>query len=129
MYVPSLHITCAQIPHAVCILQRAVPPCFILQSTNELPQPLPRAQPEQFIHIFVKNMGWLLDFLESITRIHTDSSPLVWDTLLELYLRDDVGAIGDDAKLAPEKLAKQRREKALELLQTPDVCWQGLSPP
>ena len=51
----------------------------------------PRARPEEFIHIFINSEEWLVRLLEYV--LEKDSSPhssAVYDTLLELYLQDDV---------------------------------------
>ncbi|KNC72133.1 hypothetical protein SARC_15319, partial [Sphaeroforma arctica JP610] len=52
--------------------------------------PLPKSEPERFLHIFVKSTGWLLVFLEYIINRQKQSSTVLYNTLIELYLRDDV---------------------------------------
>eukprot|EP01132_Coremiostelium_polycephalum_P001153 gene1153-1462_t len=47
-----------------------------------------RSAPEEFIHIYVSQPEWLVKFLEYIVQQGNDS-PLVHNTLLELYLRDE----------------------------------------
>lgn len=45
-----------------------------------------RANPEDFIHLFVKTPERLIDFLEHLMRTLSNLSPLVYSTLIELYL-------------------------------------------
>ena len=50
-----------------------------------------KASAEEFIHIFMNNEEWLVQLLEYV--IEKDDSKqqgAVYDTLLELYLQDDV---------------------------------------
>lgn len=54
-----------------------------------------RANPEDFIHLFVKTPDRLIDFLEHLVRTLSKLSPLVYSTLIELYLhrwQDDLHA-------------------------------------
>jgi hypothetical protein len=52
--------------------------------------PAVKARPEEFIHIFVNKEDWLQKFLEYIiSQPDTDRDPVIYDTLLELYLRED----------------------------------------
>lgn len=44
--------------------------------------------PDQFVHIFVDQTEWLVKFLEFVVE-QNNATPLVYNTLLELYLRDD----------------------------------------
>lgn len=48
-----------------------------------------KARAEEFIHLFVNNEGWLIKFLEEIVNRHEAHSPIIYNTLLELYLQDD----------------------------------------
>ncbi|KAK7475894.1 hypothetical protein BaRGS_00032862, partial [Batillaria attramentaria] len=48
------------------------------------------ANAEEFIHIFVKNSAQLTQFLEHMVEVQPNSSSLVYNTLLELYLHDMV---------------------------------------
>lgn len=45
--------------------------------------------PEEFIHIFVNQPDWLTRFLEFIIS-QGDAAGLIYNTLLELYLREEV---------------------------------------
>lgn len=76
-------------------------------------QPRAKANPEEFIHIFVGQPDWLAKFLEFIIQqgLATD---LVYNTLLEIYLRED----GDDAAGNDRK---ERLNKAVALLTDPRV--------
>ncbi|XP_023235262.1 vacuolar protein sorting-associated protein 11 homolog [Centruroides sculpturatus] len=58
--------------------------CTDFKSNNETIQ---RAQPEEFIHIFVNNTEKLLEFLQHMVRERPSSSALVYNTLLELQLQ------------------------------------------
>jgi hypothetical protein len=57
---------------------------------GELGSSLPKAQPQDFIHIFVNQTASLLKFLEHMVQQQPDSAPQVYDTLLELYLQSGV---------------------------------------
>ena len=48
------------------------------------------ANAEEFIHIFVNNGAQLTEFLEHMVEVQPNSSSLVYNTLLELYLQDMV---------------------------------------
>ncbi|KJE89841.1 hypothetical protein CAOG_01266 [Capsaspora owczarzaki ATCC 30864] len=80
---------------------------------SSTPSKIARAKPEEFIHIYVNQMSWLMFFLEQIIDKISDASPLVYNTLLELYLKDS-----RDPSLTP--VLKARREQAaLDLLMRP----------
>eukprot|EP00164_Ancoracysta_twista_P003478 GFYU01004640.1.p1 GENE.GFYU01004640.1~~GFYU01004640.1.p1 ORF type:complete len:938 (-),score=267.55 GFYU01004640.1:157-2970(-) len=72
-----------------------------------------KASPENFIHIFVGQPRWLTDFLEYMQSEEPNQPPVISNTLLELYLRDD------DLANDPQKETKvrDRRDKALALLR------------
>ena len=58
-------------------------------------EPLPikkklKSAPESFIHIFVNQPQWLTNFIEFMIKVEPDSSPILYDTLLELYLKEAV---------------------------------------
>lgn len=69
-----------------------------------------KARPENFIHIFVNQEQWLLDFLEYIvSQNEAGTSPAVYNTLLELYMQDDAIVNADyeqQKRLRQENLAK-----------------------
>ena len=46
-----------------------------------------KSLPEDFIHIFVNKPYWLTRFLEIMIQEQPDSSSIVYNTLLELYLK------------------------------------------
>nr|XP_054754971.1 vacuolar protein sorting-associated protein 11 homolog isoform X1 [Lytechinus pictus] len=76
-----------------------------------MPPPIQRASVEEFIHIFVNNSAQLMEFLEHMIKVQTESSSQIYNTLLELYLHD----------MAHEKEKRPRLElekKAMALLQT-----------
>lgn len=85
-----------------------------------------RSSADEFIHIFVHHPNWLARFLEAVVA-HESVTPseLIFNTLLELYLRDDEprpiptspAAAATAADAAPS--AEDRRDKALALLKNP----------
>ncbi|GAM20486.1 hypothetical protein SAMD00019534_036610 [Acytostelium subglobosum LB1] len=66
-----------------------------------------KSAPEEFIHIFVSQPDWLTKFLEYIIQ-QGNETPLIYNTLLELYLRSSA-----------EKDSHLRLEKAYEFLTSP----------
>ncbi|XP_065843977.1 vacuolar protein sorting-associated protein 11 homolog [Oscarella lobularis] len=77
-----------------------------------------KAKPEEFIHIYVQKKEKLMEFLEHMIRAEPDSSPLVYNTLLELYLhREKTG------KPEAPKERERRAERALELLKSPNATF------
>ncbi|XP_005091075.1 vacuolar protein sorting-associated protein 11 homolog isoform X1 [Aplysia californica] len=73
-----------------------------------------KANAEEFIHIFVNNSARLTEFLEHMIEVQPNSSNLVYNTLLELYLHDMVHEKGISARV-------ERERKTLELLKNPDA--------
>ncbi|XP_071804394.1 vacuolar protein sorting-associated protein 11 homolog [Asterias amurensis] len=72
-----------------------------------------KANAEEFIHIFVNNSRQLMEFLEHMIKVQPESSNLIYNTLLELYLHD----------MAHEDERRNRLElnrRAMDLLQTSD---------
>eukprot|EP00002_Diphylleia_rotans_P002067 TRINITY_DN11279_c0_g1_i5.p1 TRINITY_DN11279_c0_g1~~TRINITY_DN11279_c0_g1_i5.p1 ORF type:complete len:734 (+),score=159.34 TRINITY_DN11279_c0_g1_i5:50-2251(+) len=70
--------------------------------------PTTRVDAEEFIHLFVDHPEWLVRFLEFVIKYDHQSSRTVYNTLLELYLREAQeysGASGSS------------EEKAISLLQ------------
>ena len=81
-----------------------------VSSGEEEPQ---RARPEEFIHIYVNQTEFLLDFLEFMVQAQPGSSNVIYNTLLELYLHRDA---------SDKPGAWQGREaKALELLKNTEA--------
>ncbi|KAJ5070611.1 vacuolar protein sorting-associated protein [Anaeramoeba ignava] len=74
------------------------------------------SKPEEFIHLFVEQPIYLVDFLETMISKRPDSSPLVYNTLLELYLSDDI--IEDSQTISKEEQKKQNYDKALAILKS-----------
>jgi hypothetical protein len=59
-----------------------------------------RSNPEEFIHIFVKNTPKLIEFLEfMIETREEDCTPEVHNTLLELYLQSYKNEIKEDVSV------------------------------
>ncbi|KAL6049387.1 Vacuolar protein sorting-associated protein 11 [Balamuthia mandrillaris] len=69
-----------------------------------------KAAPEEFIHIYVKQPEWLTTFLEFIVT-QGEVSSLIYNTLLELYLRHEEGQSPEDRL--------ERLKKAQSLLVDP----------
>lgn len=70
-----------------------------------------RARPEEFIHIYVNQTEFLLDFLDYMVEAQPESSNVIYNTLLELYLRREPS---DKPGVQQVKEAK-----ALDLLKNP----------
>ncbi|CAI9739698.1 sorting-associated 11 homolog [Octopus vulgaris] len=69
-----------------------------------------KAPAEEFIHIFVSSSARLTEFLEHMIKVQPNSSSLLYNTLLELYLQNT----GHET----EPVSKEDKErKTLELLQ------------
>lgn len=82
------------------------------QSAPPQSGPKKKSVPDQFVHIFVDQTEWLVKFLEFVVE-QNNATPLVYNTLLELYLRDDE----DDS---PE-IKQQKRLKAYALISSPNT--------
>lgn len=80
-----------------------------------------QAAPEEFIHIFVSQPQWLTKFLEHVIQKARKPSSLVYDTLLECYLRDK--SEYSKEKETPEEI-KARLDKAYTLLTNPEVFYR-----
>ncbi|XP_071483682.1 vacuolar protein sorting-associated protein 11 homolog [Diadema antillarum] len=76
-----------------------------------MPPPIQRASVEEFIHIFVNNSSQLMEFLEHMIKVQTESSSQIYNTLLELYLHD----MAHEAERRPRLILEK---KAMGLLQT-----------
>ncbi|XP_068706072.1 vacuolar protein sorting-associated protein 11 homolog isoform X2 [Montipora foliosa] len=68
-----------------------------------------KARAEEFIHIFVHQKANLIEFLEHMVQVQPNSSNLVYNTLLELYLNDAARQKDIEAQVEHE-------HKALDLL-------------
>lgn len=69
-----------------------------------------KARAEEFIHIFVHQKAKLIEFLEHMVQVQPNSSNLVYNTLLELYLNDAARQKNVEAQVEHER-------KALDLLK------------
>ncbi len=76
-------------------------------------QQVERADPADFIGIFVNNKQQLMRFLEHQIKVHVKLRDVVYNTLLELYL-NEIGTCQ-----ASERVTKETR--ALELLKRSEV--------
>jgi len=99
------------------------------QSSSKLTEQK-KAVAEKFIHIYVNQPEWLTDFLEYIIQ-KGQGSPLIYDTLLELYLRDtsddellkvksseyETSPAPQESQEVKESKRKMNLEKALTLLK------------
>lgn len=85
-----------------------------------------KANPDEFIHIFVNQEEWLINFLEFIIQ-KTEASHLIYNTLLELYLRpaNSSNPISSIHTLEEEDFSntkeleiqkEKRQKKAMEIL-------------
>ncbi|KAK2167121.1 hypothetical protein LSH36_32g21058 [Paralvinella palmiformis] len=75
-----------------------------------------RANPDEFIHIFVNNHhkhDKLTEFLEHMIKVQPNSSVLIYNTLVELYLQ----ACSHEMEISA-RVEKER--KTLDLLQNPE---------
>ncbi|XP_041361621.1 vacuolar protein sorting-associated protein 11 homolog [Gigantopelta aegis] len=77
-------------------------------------QHIEKANAEEFIHIFVNNSAKLTEFLEHMVEVQPNSSCLVYNTLLELYLHDLI----HKEEIA---LRVEQERKTLELLKRTDA--------
>lgn len=82
------------------------------EATESFAQPRPKANAEEFIHVFVGQEEWLAKFLEFIVQQGLATN-LVYNTLLEIYLRDDVG------DKVPVMARTERLNRAIALLNDP----------
>lgn len=73
-----------------------------------------RATPDEFVHIFVSKPHWLTTFLEAVVT-RSDASPHLFNTLLELYLRNETTQ--EETPSTEKQTAKLK--KAYELLTNP----------
>jgi len=73
-----------------------------------------KANAEEFIHIFVNNSARLTEFLEHMIEVQPNSTNLMYNTLLELYLHDMV----HEKEI---KFRVERERKTLELLKNPEA--------
>ncbi|XP_066993542.2 vacuolar protein sorting-associated protein 11 homolog [Anabrus simplex] len=73
-----------------------------------------RADPEEFIHLFLNNSERLVEFLEHLVQVQSSWSTLVYNTLIEHYLHLWVAA-GTPVERA------QLEGKVIRLLQSPDA--------
>ncbi|KAJ6226905.1 vacuolar protein sorting-associated protein [Anaeramoeba flamelloides] len=82
----------------------------------------PKSNPSNFIHTFVEHPNWLISFLENIIEIQIDSEPIIYNTLLELYLRKDIiNSKNEDEK---QKKIRNNRGKAIKLLKNPNSRYE-----
>ncbi|XP_074607896.1 vacuolar protein sorting-associated protein 11 homolog isoform X1 [Acropora palmata] len=75
----------------------------------EVERKIRKARAEEFIHIFVHQKAHLIEFLEHMVQVQPNSSNLVYNTLLELYLNDAARQKDIEAQVEHER-------KALDLL-------------
>lgn len=69
---------------------------------------------EDFIHIFVGRQKYLVKFLELVTERVREVSPIVYDTLLEMYLHgpeDGNGNGSNETTAAPTETEEEREER------------------
>lgn len=74
-----------------------------------------RANPEDFIHLFLNNSERLVEFLEHLVKSDTKWSTLVYNTLIEHYLHVWAVQDSDVGRL-------QYEQKVIRLLQSSETC-------
>ncbi|EFA75946.1 RING zinc finger-containing protein [Heterostelium album PN500] len=94
----------------------------MIHKVEELKLTTDKAAPEEFIHIFVSQPEWLTKFLE-YTIQQGNETPLIYNTLLELYLREDkkgsASNITTTTSSSNSEESSNRLEKAYEFLTSP----------
>eukprot|EP00698_Gefionella_okellyi_P004226 TRINITY_DN13925_c0_g1_i1.p1 TRINITY_DN13925_c0_g1~~TRINITY_DN13925_c0_g1_i1.p1 ORF type:complete len:890 (+),score=210.52 TRINITY_DN13925_c0_g1_i1:33-2702(+) len=80
-----------------------------------------RAPAEDFIYVFVGQPQWLMVFLERVIQTIAVPTSAMYNTLLELYLDDDMEAQPQAADTPAIYSVAQRRQKALVLLKDKDA--------
>ncbi|KAK2560039.1 Vacuolar protein sorting-associated protein 11-like protein [Acropora cervicornis] len=85
------------------------PQCLQEHPGAEVERKIRKARAEEFIHIFVHQKAHLIEFLEHMVQVQPNSSNLVYNTLLELYLNDAARQKDIEAQVEHER-------KALDLL-------------
>ncbi|KRT81937.1 hypothetical protein AMK59_5836, partial [Oryctes borbonicus] len=83
------------------------------QSKNDTVEPVQKADPEDYIHLFLNNSARLVEFLEHLIKEECYLSAPVYDTLLEHYLH-----VWDSFIDGPDKA--KYSHKILKLLQNSD---------
>ncbi|XP_076240073.1 vacuolar protein sorting 11 isoform X2 [Calliopsis andreniformis] len=79
-------------------------------------QNIDKANPEDFIHLFLNNSERLVEFLEHLVKTDTKWSTLVYNTLVEHYLHVWSALDNDVAKV-------QYEQKIMRLLQSSEACF------
>ncbi|XP_054007633.1 vacuolar protein sorting-associated protein 11 homolog isoform X2 [Hylaeus anthracinus] len=79
-------------------------------------QHIDKANPEDFIHLFLNNSEQLVEFLEHLVKFDTKWSTLVYNTLVEHYLHVWSALDNDVAKV-------QYEQKIVRLLQSSEACY------
>jgi hypothetical protein len=82
----------------------------------------PKAVPDEFIHIYVGEAEWLTKFLSFIVTTGK-ASELIFNTLLELYLRGDDKMRENAAQLLTMPQAKFSDDQALVLCKVHNFRW------
>jgi len=83
-----------------------------------------KSSPEEHVHIFVSQPAWLTRFLEYMISVDINSSTVVYNTLLELYLKEEVCCFCFCSLVLKGYLQgtnrQLSRDKAIELLKGPN---------
>ncbi|XP_033330810.1 vacuolar protein sorting 11 [Megalopta genalis] len=79
-------------------------------------QDIDKANPEDFIHLFLNNSERLVEFLEHLVKTNTKWSTLVYNTLVEHYLHVWSALENDVSKV-------QYEQKIVSLLQSSEACY------
>ncbi|CAD6232599.1 GSCOCG00006969001-RA-CDS [Cotesia congregata] len=88
----------------------------LIDQNVDLDEQTERANPEDFIHLFLNNSERLVEFLEYLVKCDTKWSTLVYNTLVEHYLHVWEAQEADVTKL-------QYEQKVIRLLQNSEACY------
>ncbi|XP_012278294.1 vacuolar protein sorting-associated protein 11 homolog isoform X2 [Orussus abietinus] len=83
---------------------------------NENEEGTDRANPKDFIHLFLNNSERLVEFLEHLTKFDIKWSTLVYNTLVEHYLHVWSALENEVSKL-------QYEQKVVRVLQSSEACY------
>jgi hypothetical protein len=84
-----------------------------------------KTTPDDFVHIFVSQPEWLIKFLEFIIQSRS-GTPLIYNTLLELYLRNEdslrlPSSLSSPALAVANASNQDRETRAMVLLTSPEA--------
>lgn len=107
-------------PSETCCQRCSLSNCkiFLLQDMldGSVEQNVEKANPEEFIHLFLNNSERLVEFLEHLVKCESKWSTLVYNTLVEHYLHVWSALESEVAKL-------QYEQKVVRLLQSSEASY------